>query len=91
MTCPYLFPVFLPSVGILYHVQLFLSKVTSKIYKSSGTSSPANPAPPKMAKCSSFIAQAEWAALGGGISPTGLILTHVFSSILKIYVSFFIS
>ena len=68
-----------PSVGILYHVQLFLFKDTSKIYKSSGTNSPANPAPPKIAKCSSFIAHAEWAALGGGISPTGLIFTHVFS------------
>ena len=37
------------------------------------------------------MAQAEWAARGGGISPKGLILTQVFSCILKIYVSFLIS
>ena len=78
-------------MGILYHVHIFFSRETSKIYKSSDTNSPPTPTPPNMAKCSSFIAQAAWAARAGGISPFGFTLTHVFSLILKIYVSFFIS
>ena len=73
-----------PSVGILYHVQFDLFKETSRIYKSSGTNSPPTPAPPNIAKCSSFIEQAEWAARGGGRSPFGLIFTQVFSWILNI-------
>ena len=82
IVCPYLFPGPGPSVGILYHEYLLLFSDTSKIYKSSWTSSPAYPAPPKIAKCSSFIAHAECATLGGGISPTGLIFTQIFSWIL---------
>ena len=61
------------------------------MYKSSGTNSQFSPAPPNIAKCSSFIAHAAWAALGGGISPLGFILTQVLSFVLKIYVSFLIS
>ena len=78
-------------MGILYQIQFVLFNDISKIYKSSGTNSHPSPAPPNIAKCSSFIAQAAWAALGGGISPPGFILTQVLSFVLKIYVSFLIS
>ena len=60
-------------------MHIFFSRETSKIYKSSGTNSPFTPAPPKIAKCSSFIAQAAWAAREGGISPLGFTLTQVLS------------
>jgi len=72
-------------------VQFVLFNDISNIYKSSGTNSHPSPAPPKIAKCSSFIAQAACAALAGGISPSGFIFTQVLSFVLKIYVSFFIS
>ena len=65
-------------------MQFVLFNDISNIYKSSGTNSQPSPAPPKMAKCSSFIAQAACAALAHGISPDGVIFTHVFSCILKI-------
>jgi hypothetical protein len=45
-------------VGILYQIQFVLFNDISKIYKSSGTNSHPSPAPPNIAKCSSFIAQA---------------------------------
>jgi hypothetical protein len=64
-------------------VQFVLFNDISKIYKSSGTNSQFSPAPPNMAKCSSFIAHAACAALGGGISPCGFILTQVLSLVLK--------
>jgi hypothetical protein len=64
-------------------VQFVLFNDISKIYKSSGTNSQFSPAPPNMAKCSSFIAHAACAALGGGISPFGFILTQVLSLVLK--------
>ena len=80
-----------PSFGTLYHIELFFSDDTSNTYKSSGTNSPAKQVPPNIAKWFLFIAQAEWAALAGGISPIGFNLIHVFSLILNIYMSFFIS
>jgi hypothetical protein len=65
-------------------VQFVLFNDISNIYKSSGTNSQLSPAPPIIAKCSSFIAHAACAALAHGISPDGVIFTHVFSCILKI-------
>ena len=47
---PYILPGPAPSFEILYHLQLFLLNGTSKIYKSSGTSCPFLPMPPKIAK-----------------------------------------
>ena len=72
-------------------MQFVLFNDISNIYKSSGTNSQLSPAPPIIAKCSSFIAHAACAALAGGISPPGFIFTHVLSLVLNIYVSFFMS